>query len=289
MSPHDDTRDAGDDPDRNEWHEPAEPDDTDEEDLEEEAPAPRRRRKRPRRERAVVLFADQAGSIIRSGDEELDEDSLPVLNAFRQFLEAERRRAKRQMLLLIAGFTVVLAVLAGGGGWYVWTTLRRVETGLESDKVRSEEDRLAVISNLQNVARAAVTLKKDVLDTRKTSAILQDRVVEQSGELTRLLDTITTLEIQNSKLQRSMKKLDVARDEAAFQPALEPAAPAEPPPPGPEARVAWSNPPMRAASAIPPASEEPVMAPAQPAANNPAVSGGTTPGGVPFRIALPRP
>ncbi len=275
MSQNEDKRAADGEPEQDEWREPVEPDERDDRDFEEEEPSPRLRRKRPRRERAVVLFADQAGSIIRSGDEALDEDSLPVLNAFRQFLDAERRRAKRQMLLLIAGFVVVLASLAGGGGWYIWHVLRRVETGMESDKVRSEEDRLVVISNLQNVARAAVTLKKDVLDTRKTSAVLQDQVAEQSGELSKLLDTITTLEIQNSKLQRSMRKLDVVREGGAFRPALEPAMPAEPPALGVDSGVAGALPPP-AVSTLPPVDPAPV-------------SGSPMPGGVPFRMALPRP
>ncbi len=302
MSHKDLTRDADADRERDEWHEPTEPDDGEGDYLEEE-PLPRRgRQKRPHRERAVVLFADQAGSIIRAGDENLDAESLPVLTAFRQFLEAERRRARRQMITLIAGFTLVLAILIGGGGWYVWTTLQRVESGLESGKVRSEEDRLAVISNLQSVARVAVTLKKDVLDTRKNSAVLQDRVAEQSGELSKLLDTITSLEIQNSRLQRSMRKLDESRDEQAFRLELEPPVPVEPPPPEPETGIKWTAP--RAAPVIPviPPASAPIVTPLQPAAeptarpadSEPApvtdsVPGGTTRGGVPFRLPLPRP
>ena len=270
MSRNDDRPDPEDEDDRDEadGREPAP-------EEEEESPAPRRKR---RRERAVVLFADQGGSIIRAGDESLDEESLPVLTAFRQFLEAERKRARRQMVILIACFTVAVLALAGGGGWYVWTILKRMENGMETDKVRFEEERLAAVTNLQNVAHAAVTLRKDVLDTRKTSTVLQQKVSEQSGELSKLLDTITGLEIQNALLQNSVRKLD------------EKSEPPEPPPdfpaPLPDVRAGPVQPPVFRAPP-PVSSVEPVPAPAaNPAA--PAVSPSGSPGGVPFRLPLPR-
>jgi hypothetical protein len=243
------------------------------------------RRRQPHRERGVVLFADHSGSIIRAGDEAL-EDDLPVLNAFRQFLDAERRRARRQLLTLIAVFSVVLAGLAGGGFWFVRKSLHQVAAGIETEKIRYEEDRLATVSNLQNVAKVAVNLKKDVLETRSTSSQLQEKVKEQSGELTRLLDTITTLEIQNSTLQRSVLLLDKTRDEESAQAEQErffmPAAPLRPAPVPGIGPVQPAAPPTGAVpeSRLPALPDAPVPAWDRTADR--------TPGGVPFRLPLPK-
>lgn len=292
MSPDDTKRDSADDElDRDEWRgfESADEEEDDRDmgpEEEEEPEPPPRRRRRPRRERSVVLFADRAGSIIRAGDEALDEESLPVLNAFRQFLEAERRRARRQMTILIAAFSLVLAGVAGGGGWYVWNTLKRVENGVETGQVQSEQARLETVSNLQAVARVAVTLKKDVLDTRKTSVVLQDKVSEQAAELGKLLDTITSLELDNARLQRTMKKINTTRETDLFGPRLEPRPPEEPPERNPEARAEPPEPSSRSAAPPPPA--RPVEAAPPPARETPAGPDGVSPGGVPYRLPLPR-
>lgn len=239
------------------------------------------------RERGVVLFADQSGSIIRAGDEAL-EDDLPVLNAFRQFLDAERRRARRQLITLIAVFTVILLGLAGGGFWFVRNALHKVEAGLETDKVRYEEERLSTVSNLQNVAKVAVSLKKDVLDTRNASSVIQEKVKAQSTELTRLLDTITTLEIQNSTLQRSVGLLDKSLGENGGR--GDPDVPAAPPPaslPQPGPRQPYVPAPAPAPAAEPAPSPVMVLPPSAPAPA-PGVISDRTPGGVPFRLPLPK-
>jgi hypothetical protein len=286
MSRHDseagDRRDERDDRDDREDRRPERRgrDDRDSDDRDE-------RSRRPlHRERGVVLFADQSGSIIRAGDEALEED-LPVLNAFRQFLDAERRRARRQMIIMITVFTVILVGMAVGGTWFVRKALSRMETGIESDKVRFEEDRLATVSNLQTVAKVAVSLKKDVLDTRTTSSVLQEKVKKQSGELDKLLDTISTLEIQNSTLQRAMRLLDkamepsyerpepVIREQGPRQPFAEPVSRR------PEPAIA----PAPAAEIYP----APVARiPGDPSGRAPETVSDLTPGGVPFRLPLPK-
>jgi hypothetical protein len=280
-----DSKKAGDDPDRDDEREPVEPAESGEPDFEEEEEPVRRRRSR--RERGVVLFADRSGSIIRAG-EDTDEESMPVLNAFRQFLEAERRRSRRQMITLVCVFSVLVAALLGSGGWYLKSRLASLESGIESDKIRSQEDLLASVSNIQSVARTAVSLKKDVIDTRKISAVLNEKVAEQSGELSKLIDTITTLEIQNSLLQGSVRKIgegrqrpDPALDWEAY-PTLETRSPVPPP-----------APPVPAPQAVPIREEaKPIPAWEPPQAAGPAdetpVPVDTTPGGVPFRLPLPR-
>ncbi|MFO7534180.1 MAG: hypothetical protein R6X19_00590 [Kiritimatiellia bacterium] len=274
-----DPKNAGADPGRDDEREPV---------GTEEYPAPRRR---PRRERGVVLFADRSGSIIRAGAD-TDEESMPVLNAFRQFLEAERRRSRRQLIALVCVFSALVAALLGSGGWYLKTRLARLESGIESDKIRSQEDLLASVSNMQSVARAAVSLKKDVVDTRKLSAVLNEKVAEQSGELSKLIDTITTLEIQNSLLQGSFRKMaggrrpDPALDWEAY-PAPVTTSPVQvqsPPVQSPPVAAPRAAPIREEAKPIP--AWEPPQAPG-PADQTP-VPVDTTPGGVPFRLPLPR-
>lgn len=253
---------------------------------EEEEPRPRKRR-RPRRERGVVLFADRGGSIIRTGDDALDED-MPVLNAFRQFLDQERKRAKRQMMGVIALFSILLLAVLGAGGWYVRTVLQRMEQGIESDKVKLAENRLAADSNLQVVAKAAISLKKDVIDSKQASVVLQERVKEQSGELNKLLETITTLEVENSLLQRSMRMLGEERSRAPYR--RDPDADIFP-----EARPDVSSADRaRSAAPVEPEPMAPAMtasrreAAAPQAGERPASGQDVTLGGIPIKLSLPK-
>jgi hypothetical protein len=192
--------------------------------------------------------------------------------------------------MLIAVFTVILLGLAGGGFWFVRNALHKVEVGIETEKVRSQEERLSTVSNLQDVAKVAVSLKKDVIDTRNASSVIQEKVKAQSTELTRLLDTITTLEIQNSTLQRSVGLLDKSLGENGGR--GDPDVPAPPPPaslpqPGPRQPYVPAPAPAPAPSVEPAPPSAMVLPPSAPAPA-PGVIVDRTPGGVPFRLPLPK-
>lgn len=261
----------------------------DEPETEEAEYPPPRRRRAARRERAVVLFADEGGSIIRAGDEALEEDDLPVLNAFRQFLEAERKRARRQLVRLMVLFSIAVLAALAGGVYVVRDWMRQVARGVENEKSRTESIRSESFSNIQTVARAAVTLKRDVMEGAKKSAAVEADLERQRAELARLMDTIVTLEIENAMLQRSVRKIEdepfVPRVETA-RPAPEPdfapppARAIAPPPADRPSPAPLPEPPARALPAAPAALEPPAPPPAE-------TQAGMTPGGVRFRLPLP--
>ncbi len=233
------------------------------------------RRPRSRRERAVVLFTDESGSIIRAGDAALDEDDLPVLTAFREFLEVERRRTRRQIRRLIAGFILGFAGVAVAGTWLVRQWILRFEERLETEKALAFERQSETASNLQTVAHAAVALHREVQKSTQKSAAVESDLARQREEMKRLLDSLRVLEVENALLERAVRRLEPERPVAPL--------PFVPPPPSDTLRVeregSFSNrmPEIETAQDASPASKPPESPPGQ-----------TTPAGIRYRLSVPK-
>lgn len=72
-----------------------------------------------------ALVARHAGEI------ELPGDSMPVLEAFQDFLEAERRRSRNRMIVLSSVFALVLIGVVFGGGAVFLSMLNPVHTEVQ--------------------------------------------------------------------------------------------------------------------------------------------------------------
>jgi len=234
------------------------------------------RRSRPRRERAVVLFTDEGGSLIRAGDTALDEDDLPVLTAFREFLEAERRRTRRQIRRLIALFIAGFALVAAGGTWLVRLWVLQLEARLETEKVQTLVRQAETTSNLQTVARTAVALKREVAESAQKSAAVEADLARQREEVARLLDSLRALEVENALLERAVRRMELV------PPAPSSFPPSASMPPTPTSTldtvtVERRPPEMSAAEPRPPPSQVSEAPLTQ-----------TTPAGIRFRLPLPK-
>jgi hypothetical protein len=151
-----------------------------------------------------------------AGDPVLSEESLPVLNTFRKFLEAERRRARRRVIwvsvVLGIGFIGVVGVVA-------WLGRERI-AGLKNDliaaSVQADSERRKTEADLRKVAESAsataVALKQDlrrnVLSSHSIlSSNLNTKLVGRESEMEQLKEKLSSLEIENAMLASQLKEL----------------------------------------------------------------------------------
>lgn len=157
---------------------------------------------------------------VLAGDPSLSEESLPVLNSFKQFLEQERRRGRKRFMWGLLGFTVVFSsVLAV----IVWTNSERVHA-LKTDILRnstrldrSQQDaevelRKVADKTAQSVAKNAAAMRSDItrniLWAHSTLASnMTTELTDRDSEITRLKEKVSTLEVENTLLTRQVAEL----------------------------------------------------------------------------------
>ena len=159
-----------------------------------------------------------------SGDPSLKEDSLPVLNSFKQFLEQERRQGRKRFVWGLVGLTVAFSIVLGG---IVWLNSKRVHTlkadiqqtsaRLDLSKQEAEVELKKVSDKVtdkvaQSAARNVATMRSDI--NRNIlwahSALASNMTSELSGrdgEIERLKEKVSTLEVDNTLLVRQVTEL----------------------------------------------------------------------------------
>ncbi len=151
---------------------------------------------------------------VRAGDPALNEESLPVLNSFKKFLDQERQRSRKRMFWILAGFLIgIFGVL----GIIVRTNQERAKA-LEADifntrfKAGQEIKQLGEKTTLM-ATQNANQMRKDI--TRNVlwahSVISSNLNVELSGrdsDIDRLKDKLSSLEIENAMVARKVMELE---------------------------------------------------------------------------------
>ncbi len=169
---------------------------------------------------------------ILASDPALSADSLPVLDAFREFLEEERRRTRRRMIrLMTAGGLIILGIM-GVVAWGIDRSIRQTRHDLQITQVKAsqlateqaeqvgqvsltasnlERRMLVERQKVQSVAMAATNLQKMVEAEKIRNDQVRSQTAEtmndQQEEIQRLKEMITTLEIDNALLTGSLKEL----------------------------------------------------------------------------------
>ncbi len=155
-----------------------------------------------------------------AGDPALNEESLPVLNSFKKFLDHERRRARKRILWVLFGFTVafsgVLAVIV----WMNRESVCQLNTDITQANARVERSRQeteAEIKRMQektalSATQSATSIRKDI--TRNIlwahsviSSNLNTEIAGRDETLDRLKEKISALEIENTMLTRQVNEL----------------------------------------------------------------------------------
>jgi hypothetical protein len=155
-----------------------------------------------------------------AGDPALNEDSLPVLNSFKQYLSDERRRARKRNLWLTLGFTVAFSGVLAAIVWLNSERISAIRTDVVEQKARAEKSRQEAAGAIKKVAdgvaqastQTATTLHKDI--TRNIlwahsviSSNLSSELTGRDVEIDQLKDKVSALEIDNTMLAKQLNEL----------------------------------------------------------------------------------
>ena len=180
---------------------------------------------------------------IMAGDPAMSEEGLPVLSAFRKFLETERRKARRRFVWM----SVLFAILMGGvlaAAAYLWSNrVRELRSDIAGVRTEAAEAKVAAQvrtdagEKAQRVAEIAVKSVSDVKNNLSAAqSNLAAEVVSRSGEIDRLKEMISSLQLENAVLISQVNALTKKTAEMeAGPPAEEVPDTVEPPVAGPGA------------------------------------------------------
>ncbi len=161
---------------------------------------------------------------VLASDAALTEDSLPVLNAFRDFLEQERRRTRARILWVSLSFAVVFGVAAAVVIWMGRERLLELRSDLGSTTRKVDQSLQDANAEMRKVSEAAgrtvTTIQRDVNATlHKTQSTIASNVAvemqSRDAELGLLKEKLAALEIENAVLIGRLREADRAAAEAA--------------------------------------------------------------------------
>lgn len=157
---------------------------------------------------------------VLAGDPSLNEESLPVLNSFKKFLDQERRHARKRMLWILLGFTVVLAAVLSVIVWMNGEHVRELKSDILQTRSRAEQSRQTADAEIKRVAenaermtaQNASSMRKDI--TRNIlwahsviSSNMSSELTGRDGQLEQLKDKVSALELENTMLSRRVNEM----------------------------------------------------------------------------------
>ncbi len=218
---------------------------------------------------------------VLAADAALTEDSLPVLNAFREFLEQERRRARARILWTSLAFALVFGVTLVAALWLGRERIRELRNDLGATTRRVDDTLQNANAEMRRVSEAAgrtvSTLKQDIHSTmsQAQSAIASNVTVEmksRDAQIDLLKEKLSSLEIENAVLVGRLREAE-REAEARAQAMREPQEEQEPvveeeEPSAPDAGAMEAVTPV-AELAVPEAAGDPPIVIQTPAYNRP--------------------
>jgi hypothetical protein len=153
--------------------------------------------------------------------EQADAESMPVLAAFQQFLEAERIRSRNRMITLSVAFSVVLVLLLAAGGVVAVTMFRPVQREfqmLQSEiggyQRQSERSADRVDRMLERFHEQDRRFQEQISEERQAHAETKSELGVQKkameAELLHVQELVKQLQEENQRLTRSVE--DVRSD-----------------------------------------------------------------------------
>ncbi len=142
----------------------------------------------------------------------LSAENLPVLNAFNEFLEAERRSTRRRFRALLYVFALLLLSTAAGGlvaGRFVIQRMRG-EITAETQVIQA---------GLSEAAATAGDLRRDMelrdRAVRHTHFTLQRHIDGQTGAVAQIHDSMSDMKLELAILENSIRELIQREKETA--------------------------------------------------------------------------
>ncbi len=182
---------------------------------------------------------------VRAGmDLASQQESLPVLEAFQEFLDYERRRTRRKLLTVSLFFLLLIMVILGAGGGIAYMFMRKVEdnvgsveSGLANLDESWQQDRQQIESSVAKALADAGRLKQNLEKERDTLRKLENALTSRSKgtdvQIRKLVQALLALNKKNNSLQSDLtnvrQKLEATstREESAIntEPGAVPQAP----------------------------------------------------------------
>jgi hypothetical protein len=151
--------------------------------------------------------------------ESADAESLPVLEAFQEFLETERQRSRRRIAILSSVFAVILCALAGWGIWFARSSLRPVrhdfmvmQADLESYQRKSARDARHIDNLLDRLGHQDRELRETVSQERQALAETRVNLEQETQGLRNDVDSmrgiIRDLQQENARLRQNLSGVE---------------------------------------------------------------------------------
>jgi cell division protein FtsB len=132
--------------------------------------------------------------------------SLPVLEAFQEFLDNERRKTKKRMVVLMTTFVFILLAVVGSGSALVYWQMRRVDADFSA--VSAETDSLATALTEQaetgRQAREALAAHQAQLAAAQSNAVAQ--LAGNGGRVTTLEGALERISAENAELKADLER-----------------------------------------------------------------------------------
>ena len=140
------------------------------------------------------------------------QPSLPILEAFQEFLEAERRQSRRRLLTFITFFLLILALAltsAGIVGYRLVHDLHHdirvartaANTTADASKREAEEVRDALNHVSANTKKSLRRVTRERKSLKRSLSRLGKDLTKQTQEFNALTRLVSSLEAENSKLK----------------------------------------------------------------------------------------
>lgn len=178
------------------------------------------------------------------------EQMTPVLDAFKEFLEAERRRARLRTLSVTAFSLFIILLVSASAFWIGLSVLKEMRHDMnmmqvDVDRVRNEstENKTSagqtVLRISTETAKLSSLLTNQAQSHQEETAKLQVSVTAQKEDIERLRSSLNSLSNENSVLRQALESskpvtITGTNAVAATTPAMPKEVPAEnkqPPPP----------------------------------------------------------
>jgi hypothetical protein len=181
-----------------------------------------------------------------AGLETANTESMPVLEAFQQFLDAERRRSRNRMILLSAAFAGVLIIVIAAGVVAALSYVRPVQAGLATlqrdiggSERRATRAARKVDEAMEQLSQRDRRLREDIGRDKQSLTEAQVTIKQQTESLQtdmdRSKDILRQLQQDNLRLRSELKAATVPAPSLA-------AAPTVPAPSSPQEAVAAERP-----------------------------------------------
>jgi hypothetical protein len=144
--------------------------------------------------------------------------SLPILEAFQEFLDNERKKAKRKMIALSLSFILILLIASGAGIAIVTIQMKRMsvdydtvaeqtnalKASLETARTSTQRELLALVSRIETESKTLEARHEQLLSASKSVETEVESGHSRATEMEAILDRLAT---ENTTLKADLDQV----------------------------------------------------------------------------------